>query len=403
MTALLITISLLLAAATVWLAVRASQSQAREAALTARLKLAEELLAQERQRAEAERQRAAADEERFATLAKAALADQSQAMQRQQAQSLAATLQPLKENIDKFRERIDACYSAEGRERFALAAQIKELVEANRLTADTAGRLTRALRGDTRAQGSWGENVLERILETSGLRPGEDFVRQATTGADGRTLTGDDGRSRRPDVVVYLPGGRALAIDSKVSLTAYLEYVDESAGDDARSAALDRHVASVRAKVRELGGKGYEAVLAAHGAAVDFTLMFIPNEGAFMAAMHAAPGLWQEAYDQKVVIVSPVHLVSTLSLAAQMWTQERRNDNALAIADRAGKLYDKFHGLVTDIDASLRAVRAAGDAIERARGKLYEGRGNLIGRVEQLKAMGARATKSLPATEQGEQ
>ena len=289
----------------------------------------------------------------------------------------------MREMEKSFRE----AYSAEARERFSLADRVRELVELNRVVGAETRRLTDALKGNTRVQGDWGEIILENILERSGLQQGREYEVQ-------QTFTSPDGRRLRPDVIVNYPDGRCVVIDSKVSVAAYLSMV-EADDADARNAAAKAHLASVRAHINELKSKSYQDLTA--GRHCDFVMMFIPHEGAYMAAMQLDGALWQYAFDSRVLIVSPTHLMAVVKLVEQLWRNDRQSRNAMDIATEAGRMLDKLSGFLTDmekIDTSLNAARRAWDG---AYNKLATGTGNLIGRAERLRAMGAKASKDLPS------
>lgn len=332
--------------------------------------------------------------ERFRTLASELLSSTSDSLKTESQQRLAELLTPLRENIEQFRQSVSESYSNEARERFSLQQHIRELIDLNRAIGREAHDLTAALRGSNSTQGGWGEMVLENILEQSGLTKGREFFVQMTRDAAGQTLHNDSGDTLRPDVVVRYPGDRCIVIDSKASLTAYFDYVN--ATDDAsRREAASRHVAAIRRQMRSLGSKEYQT--AAVGAdKADFVMMFIPNEGAYMVAMQQEPKLWQEAYDQRVLIISPTHLISILRLVEQMWKQERVTRSVLEIAEESGKMYDKFVGFVDTLRKIGKTIDSSQSAWADAMRQLSDGRGNLVGRAEKLRRLGAKASKQLP-------
>lgn len=326
-------------------------------------------------------------EERFRTIANEALLANSQALDAAGRRGIAEALGPMAERMREMEKTFRDTYSAEARERFSLADRVRELVELNRVVGAETRRLTDALKGNTRVQGDWGEIILENILERSGLQQGREYEVQ-------QTLTAPDGRRLRPDVTVNYPDGRCVVIDSKVSVAAYLSMV-EADDADARSAAAKAHLASVRAHINELKTKNYQDITA--GRHCDFVMMFIPHEGAYMAAMQLDSTLWQYAFDSRVLIVSPTHLMAVIKLVEQLWRNDRQSRNAIDIATEAGRMLDKLSGFLADmekIDSSLNAARRAWDG---AYNKLATGTGNLIGRAERLRTMGAKATKDLPS------
>lgn len=332
------------------------------------------------------------DTERFRDMASEIFTAQSDRLRTANEKRLSEILAPLSENIRDFRKAVNDSYSAEARERFALDGRIRELVEANKVASREARGLATALRGSNQAQGDWGETVLENILEKSGLRKGEEYVVQATVGASGETLRRDDGKLLRPDVVINYPDGRSVVVDSKVSLTAFLD-MSNADSPEARTAAASRHVESVRRHIDELAAKDYQKYVGERR--TDFVLMFIPNEAAYMAAMQADSGLWERACAKCVLIVSPTLIISALRLIEQLWNRDRQTRNAIEIADAAGKMYDKFAGFVDDMARIDKNIEATRTAMAEAMKKLSTGTGNLVSRAEKLRELGAKASKQL--------
>ncbi|WP_248806969.1 DNA recombination protein RmuC [Pseudomonas sp. MWU13-2100] len=300
-------------------------------------------------------------------------------------QRLGQLLDPLKERIQSFEKRVEESYQQEARERFSLGKELERLQQLNLRLSDEATNLTRALKGQ-KTQGNWGELILERVLEHAGLEKGREYQTQVS-------LKGPDGERFQPDVLILLPGDKQVVVDSKVSLTAYQQYVgadDEVIGQ----AALKQHVLSLRTHVKGLAGKDYKRLEGLHS--LDFVLLFVPIEAAFSAALQAEPNLFQEAFDRNIVIVSPTTLLATLRVIDSLWKQERQSQNAREIAERAGWLYDKFVLFIQDLDEVGNRLQQLDKAYAAARNKLTDGRGNLVSRSEQLKLLGARASKSLP-------
>ena len=333
----------------------------------------------------------AAAEERFLALANEALLANSRALDAAGRRNINEALAPMAERMKEMEKTFREAYSAEARERFSLADRVRELVELNRVVGAETRRLTDALKGNTRMQGDWGEIILENILQRSGLQNGREYEVQQTVAAP-------DGRRLRPDVVVNYPDGRCVVVDSKVSVAAYLAMVD---ADDAetRASSAKAHLASVRAHINELKTKNYQDTPGDRRC--DFVMMFVPHEGAYMAAMQLDNTLWQYAFDSRVLIVSPTHLMAVVKLVEQLWRNDRQSRNAIDIATEAGRMLDKLSGFLADmekIDTTLLAARRAWDA---AHAKLTSGTGNLIGRAEKLRAMGAKAAKELPRTFRG--
>ncbi|WP_339504405.1 DNA recombination protein RmuC [Pseudomonas sp. RL_105y_Pfl2_101] len=322
----------------------------------------------------------------FAELAGKIFDEREQRFAETSHQRLGQLLDPLKERIQSFEKRVEESYQAEARERFSLGKELERLQQLNLRLSDEATNLTRALKGQ-KTQGNWGELILERVLEHAGLEKGREYQTQVS-------LKGPDGERFQPDVLIYLPGDKQVVVDSKVSLTAYQQYV--AAEDDAiGQLALKQHVVSLRAHVKGLAGKDYKRLDGLHS--LDFVLLFVPIEAAFSAALQAEPNLFQEAFDRNIVIVSPTTLLATLRVIDSLWKQERQSQNAREIAERAGWLYDKFVLFIQDLDEIGSRLQQLDKAYSAARNKLTEGRGNLISRSEQLKLLGARASKSLPS------
>lgn len=326
-------------------------------------------------------------EQRFRAIANEVLLANSRALGDDNRRTLDEVIAPMAQRMREMEQTFREAYSAEARERFSLADRVRELVELNRMVGAETRRLSDALRGNTRMQGDWGEIILENILERSGLQRGREYELQ-------QTVTAPDGSHLRPDVVVNYPDGRCVVIDSKVSVSAYLAMVDADS-DEARRSAAKAHLASVRAHINELRAKNYQDITGTRHC--DFVMMFIPHEGAYMSAMQLDPTLWQYAFDSRVLIVSPTHLMAVVKLVEQLWRNDRQSRNAIAIAQEAGRMLDKLSGFLTDmekIDAGINSARRAWDA---AHNKLCSGTGNLVGRAERLRAMGAKASKDLPA------
>lgn len=323
-------------------------------------------------------------EERFSQLAAKALVDNAENLRRQNSNGLEEILKPMRQNIEDFRQTIAQRYDAEARERFSLGERVRELVALNQTIGRETRRLTDALKGNTRLQGAWGEMILDNILDSAGMRRGIDYITQ-------EGITDCEGNNRRPDVVINYSQGRKIVVDSKVSITDYIEMLNADT-DDARQTHAAAHVRSVKKHVTELRTKRYADII---DAAYDYVLMFIPHEGAFLAAMNLDPSLWQTAYDSKVIIISPVHLMSILKLIEQMWRQEKQNRNALEIAAQANRLLDKFNGVLDDLAKVEDRIIAARNAHADAVAKLSTGRGNAINIASNIVKLGARTAKPL--------
>lgn len=324
------------------------------------------------------------DEERFRLLANDIFNENTRRMREDNERRITELLSPLRENLNDFRKAFVESYNREARERFSLQEQIKMMMTQNDNIRNEARALTSALKGNTRVQGQWGEMILQNILEKSGLRKDQEYSLQSTT-------TNSDGDRLRPDAIISFPDNRKLVIDSKVSLTAYLQLVD--CPDEQQIKALRKmHVASVKNHINELRDKHYQNYVGK--AQADFVMMFIPNEGAYLTAMQADDTLWQYAYDCRVVIVSPTHLLSVVKLVEQAWLADRQNRNALEIAVEGGRLLDKLSAFLVDMQRVNASLGTAQRAYDSAMTKL-NGRGGVISRAEKLQQLGAKASKKI--------
>jgi DNA recombination protein RmuC len=323
----------------------------------------------------------------FKVLAGEVLHERSQALVADNSAQIGSLLNPVREQLKTFQDAVQQAYVQEARERSLLAHEIDALKTLNQQLSSEALNLTRALRGDTRVQGAWGELILSRILEASGLVEGREYSTQVV-------LRDEEGSRPRPDVIVHLPQERDLIIDAKVSLTAYERSVSADTELE-RAAALGEHLGSLRRHVDGLSRRDYAALL--DGRALDFVLLFVPVESAVMEAVRADAGLYEYALARNIAIVSPSTLLATLRAASHLWKQEQRNRNAQDIAQRAGKMYDKFVGFVADLDSVRVALSKAQSELDQAYAKLSSGKGNLVRQTEQLRELGARHQKSLPA------
>lgn len=349
------------------------------AELRTRLELAEHQLG------EAQAQKQVLGEElkgQFRQLASDILQERSSALDQRNEEAL----KPLREDLKRFGEQVQKTYTEEARERFSLERVIKELMERSQQVSQEANQLTKALRGDAKVQGDWGEMILDNILEMSGLRSGEEYFTQ-------QEVRDEEGNRLRPDVVVKYPNGGFMVIDSKVSLTAYTVYV--TAEDDLeREAAALRHLESVRRHIDELSRKSYSDLIEG---APDFVLLFIPNEPAYNLAMQLNPQLWMDAYRKRIVLINGTNLIAALRMAQDMWQRDRQISNVENIVQEAGKLYDKFVSYAETLLEAEKKMQAASASLSKARNQLTDGRGNLVGRLQKLSKMGVRGKKSLPA------
>ena len=321
----------------------------------------------------------------FEVIANKLLTARGKELNEQQQEKLTHILQPLNERISEFQKQVREAYDNEGKERHLLKSEVAKLVEQNQRLSKDADNLTKALKGDSQAQGAWGEMLLEKLLDGSGLVKGQEYsMQESTTLADGTRL--------RPDAVIFLPDGKHLIIDSKVSLLHYDRFA-ASTDEAERERLLKQHVESLRAHAKGLGEKDYTKVYDLH--TVDFVMMFVPIEPAFLLALRERPEIFQEAYDRQVVMVTHSTLMATLRTVHGIWKNERIARNHIAIAERAGALYEKFVGFTEDLGRIGKSVKDANDSYEKAIGKLSEGPGNLVRQVEMLKELGAKTNKGL--------
>jgi len=295
-------------------------------------------------------------------------------------------LKPLNQDIKDFKKKLEEDGKATAEKHGALGQQIKELKALNAQISEEARGLTLALKGESKTQGNWGEVVLERVLELSGLVEGREYEREVTE-------TDDDGKRKRPDVIVQLPGERQVVIDSKVSITAYEQYCTTE-DEEERAQALSAHIASIKAHVKNLSGKSYQHLGVLN--TPDYVLMFMPIDAALSEALRADREIFNDAISRRIVIVTPTTLLATLRTIETIWKSERQTKNVLEIARQAGGLHDKFVSFVSDVESIGKRVTQTGDAYEAAMNKLTSGKGNLIGRVQKLDELGAKTSKKFP-------
>ncbi|MES2620538.1 MAG: DNA recombination protein RmuC [Bacteroidota bacterium] len=324
----------------------------------------------------------------FENLANRILDEKSQKFTEQNRSNLDVILNPFKEKLKDFEQKVDQAYKAESAERITLKTEIKNLVELNKQISEEANNLATALKGDNKQQGNWGEMVLEKILERSGLKEGQEYkMEYATTNSDNERI--------RPDAVIFLPDNKHVIVDSKVSLLAYTACVNATDEDD-RMRFLKAHIESLRSHVRLLSDKKYQSAVGLESP--DFVLLFVPIESSFSLAVQGDAELFNFAWDKKIVIVSPSTLLATLRTIASIWKQERQTRNAIEIAEEGGKLYDKFVSFVEDLIKVGNGIKKTQSDYEDAMKKLHEGTGNLVRRAEKMKELGAKTTKQLPQT-----
>ena len=322
----------------------------------------------------------------FENLANKILTEKSETFTKQNRENIDQILKPLGEKIKDFEKKVDDVYVTDSKERASLVQQIKTLHDLNQQMSKDATNLTNALKGETKTQGNWGEFILESLLEKSGLMKDREYFLQ-------ESITSQDGKRFQPDVIVKLPDNKSIVIDSKVSLVAY-EKFSSADNENERLNSIKEHILSIRNHIKNLSGKNYQNLYEIDG--LDFVLMFLPIEPAFSLALQNDSGLFQEAYDKNIVIVSPTTLLATLRTIASIWRQENQNKNALEIARQSGALYDKFVGFVEDLQTIGTRIEQTQNAYSDAMKKLSTGRGNLVNSVQKIKKLGAKTSKSLP-------
>lgn len=322
----------------------------------------------------------------FQLIADKIIRDNASELSNSHQKELTQLLQPLKDKIKHFEENIEKKYIDETKERSDLKSELSRLLELNNTLNLQAQNLTTALKGENKTQGNWGEMILERILESSGLQKGAEYLTQVSD-------TNTNNRRIQPDVIVNLPENKHLIIDSKVSLVAYENFIS-STKEDVKDASMKLHLQSIRSHIKSLNEKNYQTASSLQSP--DFVLLFMPIEAAFSVALQHDSELFNYAWERKVVMVSPTTLLASLRTISSVWKNERQTKNAQDIAEKAGNLYDKFVGFVKDMENIERSLNSAQNHYNDAFNKLSSGRGNLVRRAEQLKELGAKTNKSIP-------
>ena len=322
----------------------------------------------------------------FKSLANDILEEKTRCFTDRNKENMGQILDPLRTKLQEFQGKVEEVYVQEGKDRSALAEQVRQLMSLNQQLSADAHSLTQALKGSSNTRGSWGELILERVLESSGLRKAHEYDIK-------ESVKREDGSRGQPDVVVHLPESKELVIDAKVSLVAYEEYT-KAETDRARETALARHIDSVRTHIKELSDKNYQDLYGLRS--LDCVIMFVPVEPAFMLAVSNDSKLWEYAWRKNVLMVCPSTLLFVLRTVAHIWRQEQQNRNVQEIAKRGGELYDKFTGFLEELHKLGDRLRQAQDCYDGAIGKFEKGRGNLIRQAEMLRTLGVKPTKCLP-------
>lgn len=329
----------------------------------------------------------------FENLANKILEEKSEKFTSLNQTNLKTILEPFQEKINDLKNKVNEAYEKENKERFSLAEKVKELALLNQQISEDAKKLTKALKGESKTQGNWGEMILESILEKSGLVKGREyFLEHELRDEDNKALFSEfSGKKMRPDAVVKYPDERNVIIDSKVSLTAFTELVDEN-DQDIYTMKLNQHLGSIKNHILQLSQKAYDD----YGKSLDFVMMFIPSEPAYIAAMQADQNLWNFAYERRILLLNPSNLITSLKLIADLWKREYQNRNSIEIAERGAKLYDKFSSFVENLEKVGKNIDQAKNVYNDAFKQLYTGNDNLIIQTQKLKSLGIKNKKELP-------
>jgi DNA recombination protein RmuC len=324
--------------------------------------------------------------EKFENLANNILDDKTKKFTEVNRVRLEEILNPLRDKIKDFEKKVEETYDKEAQQRFSLKEEVKKLAELNQQVSLEAQNLTKALKGESKTQGNWGEMILESILEKSGLVKDREYSVQAS-------FKDESGRIVYPDIIVHYPENRNVIIDSKVSLTAYEQYVSMDDTDEKEKLLRD-HLTSIRKHIVELSKANYQDLY--HLQTLDFVMMFMPIEPAYLLAVQKEPELWNYAYERRILLISPTNLLAALKMITALWRQEYQNKNVMEIARQSGDLIDKFHSLLEDLDHLDNDLISARKHYDDAKNKLSEGKGNLLRRVEKIKELGVKSKKKLP-------
>ena len=329
----------------------------------------------------------------FENLANKILEEKSEKFTSLNQTNLKTILEPFQEKINDLKNKVNEAYEKENKERFSLAEKVKELALLNQQISEDAKRLTKALKGESKTQGNWGEMILESILEKSGLVKGREyFLEHELRDEDNKALFSEfSGKKMRPDAVVKYPDERNVIIDSKVSLTAFTELVDETDAE-IYQIKINQHLSSIKNHITQLSQKAYDD----YGKSLDFVMMFIPSEPAYIAAMQADQNLWNFAYERRILLLNPSNLITSLKLIADLWKREYQNRNSIEIAERGAKLYDKFSSFVENLEKVGKNIDQAKNVYNDAFKQLYTGNDNLIIQTQKLKSLGIKNKKELP-------
>ncbi len=330
----------------------------------------------------------------FENIASKILDEKSNKFTKLNQDNLSGILKPLGENIDLFRKKVEEVYITEAKERFSLGEELKKLQVLNSRLSEEANNLTNALTGSSKTQGDWGQMILENILEKSGLVINREyFVQEYLKDISGGYHVNEQGNRMQPDVIIAYPDDRKVIVDSKVSLSSYTRYASCNNGEEQKT-HLKEHLRSMRRHIDDLSKKNYQD----YATTLDFVMMFVPNEPAYLLALQNDPDMWHYAYDKKILLISPTNLIAALKLIEDLWKREYQNRNAQEIAERGAALYDKLVNFVESFTTVGDQLNRAQTTYETAFGQLSKGRGNLINQAEKLKELGLKSKKSLPVS-----
>ncbi len=330
----------------------------------------------------------------FKNLANEILEDKSKRFTAENEKNIKLILDPLNNDIKEFKKRVEETYEKENKQRFSLEEKIRDLVTLNQKISEEANNLTKALKGQRKTQGDWGEMILENILEQSGLQEGREYFKQTfLRDAAGNTIINEEGKKMQPDFVIQYPDERKVIIDSKVSLSAYERY-NSSEDDEQQKTELADHIKAIYNHIDELSRRNYQQYVNS----LDFVMMFIPIEPAYLLAIQKDNALWGYAFKKRIVLISPTNLIAAIKLIAELWKKEEQNKNAIAIAERGAALYDKFVGFVENLQNVGEHIGRSQKSYDDAMKQLKEGSGNLIGQAEKLRKLGVQGKKNLPGT-----
>ncbi len=330
----------------------------------------------------------------FKNLAQTILEEKSARFTALNEEKMNALISPLKNQLGEFKQKVEETYDKESKERFSLGREVQRLIEMSQKVSDEANNLTSALKGNVKMQGNWGEMILESLLESSGLSKGREYhVQQFIRDNAGNIVKDENGKGLQPDITIYYPDNRKIIIDSKVSLIAWDEYIG-CGNIEQQKICLGNHIRSVRLHIEGLSRKEYPR----YAAALDYVLMFVPIEPAFLEAVKHDTALWKYAYDKKILMVSPTNLFAVLKIVADLWKVELQNKHALDIANKAGALYDKFEGFIGNFESVGRKIGEATSLYEEALGQLKNGKGNVMRKIEELQKNGCGYQKTIART-----